>query len=673
MSRETTQTQQKPSTSHPLIRGGILQRKCVSCGQHGIAQGECQSCKKMGLQRKLTIGASNDPLEREADRIADQVMAAPIHSEVGGTPPRIQRFTGQTDGQANMTAPASVDRVLSSPGKPLEPGLQQDMGQRFGHDFSQVRVYTDTAAERSARDVDANAYTVGHNIVFGAGRFAPETHEGRRLIAHELTHVVQQTGLDGIRVGQSNGTRGLFPSSRAAQATVSSRQPVTVNGTTRAYLARAPLTTAAGSGAVAQTRAQEIQRIFRPELSLGEVMGIIESIRPSESASGLYTLVRGREVLTITQDEYNKIRASAQKTLLDGLRKVRTKTEDAQLQYDAQHKIDEDQWIVSGAVRFFGGIDDPGGSIRQNVLFATYYAAAAQAFIERGQLVRGAEFFAKSEIFATTAKKTSQAYVDNLISTAETTVTVLEVTAVTAAATVVVIGAILAAPAVIAAAQAAPLVVALGTGAVSTAPVVAVEAAAVAVPATAAAVAVPATAAAVAVPAAAAAVAVPAAAAAVAVPATAAASTLSTAALATAGLAVASTTLSSDSPKPVAAEKEGGKRKKPAPTNTMRFQVQWGTGQGGPTFALPAVAPANPGVTTAQAVATLWATVWQVTPAAARTAAEPAAVAQQAWILNRPPNGIGPGVIKRSEYFPYLRYRDARVDVENLRGQNLKM
>ena len=67
------------------------------------------------------------------------------------------------------------------------------MEQRFGHDFSRVRVHSGPAAEQSAREVNANAYTVSHDIVFGAGRFAPSTPEGRRLIAHELTHVVQQT------------------------------------------------------------------------------------------------------------------------------------------------------------------------------------------------------------------------------------------------------------------------------------------------------------------------------------------------------------------------------------------------------------------------------------------------------------------------------------------------
>lgn len=145
------------------------------------------------LQKQLSIGATNDPLELEADRVADQVMAAPAKSVVSATPPHIQRFTAQTTKQTDMVAPTSVDRVLSSPGQPLDPVLQQDMGQRFGHDFSHVRVHTDGAAARSAQDVNANAYTVGHNIVFGNGQFAPETHGGRRLVAHELTHVVQQS------------------------------------------------------------------------------------------------------------------------------------------------------------------------------------------------------------------------------------------------------------------------------------------------------------------------------------------------------------------------------------------------------------------------------------------------------------------------------------------------
>lgn len=144
------------------------------------------------MQRKLAIGASNDPLEQEADWVAGQVLAAPAHSAVSSLPPRIQRYTGQAATDVGA-APASVGHVLFSPGRPLDPALQQDMEQRFGHDFSRVRIHSGEAAEQSAQDVNANAYTVGHHIVFGAGRYAPHSFSGRKLLAHELTHVVQQS------------------------------------------------------------------------------------------------------------------------------------------------------------------------------------------------------------------------------------------------------------------------------------------------------------------------------------------------------------------------------------------------------------------------------------------------------------------------------------------------
>jgi len=130
----TTQQRTTPKPFFP-VRASILQRKCA-CGNHTTTGGECADCvqKKMGLQRKLTIGASNDPLEQEADRIADQVMAAPGHSAVNSTPVKIQRFTGNLSGQT-AEAPASVERVLASPGRLLEPTLRQDMEGRFGYDF----------------------------------------------------------------------------------------------------------------------------------------------------------------------------------------------------------------------------------------------------------------------------------------------------------------------------------------------------------------------------------------------------------------------------------------------------------------------------------------------------------------------------------------------------------
>ena len=160
------------------------------------------------IQAKLAVNAPGDIYEQEADRVADQLMAMPAHTANSGAPPLIQRYSGQAT-ESTSTAPASVDRVLASSGRPLEPALRRDMEGRFGHDFSRVRVHSGGAAEQSAQDVNAYAYTVGHDIVFGASRFAPVTNEGRRLIAHELTHVVQQTTSEGVCVGQGSGIGDL--------------------------------------------------------------------------------------------------------------------------------------------------------------------------------------------------------------------------------------------------------------------------------------------------------------------------------------------------------------------------------------------------------------------------------------------------------------------------------
>jgi len=143
------------------------------------------------LQTKLAISTPGDEYEQEADRISEQVMATPTHHAASGAPLHIQRVAEQPIGPAEAV-PASVNQTLATSGRPLEPALRQDMEQRFGHDFSGVRLHTGEAAEQSAQDVNAQAYTVGQDIVFGAGRFAPAVHEGRRLLAHELTHVVQQ-------------------------------------------------------------------------------------------------------------------------------------------------------------------------------------------------------------------------------------------------------------------------------------------------------------------------------------------------------------------------------------------------------------------------------------------------------------------------------------------------
>jgi Domain of unknown function (DUF4157) len=99
-----------------------------------------------------------------------------------------------TDGDERDARTSPVHDVVGSRGTPLDPATRADMEAAVGHDFGDVEVHTDARAAESARSVQAHAYTVGNHVVFGEGRYRPETPEGRHTLAHELTHVVQQSG-----------------------------------------------------------------------------------------------------------------------------------------------------------------------------------------------------------------------------------------------------------------------------------------------------------------------------------------------------------------------------------------------------------------------------------------------------------------------------------------------
>ncbi len=133
---------------------------------------------------------------------------------------------------ANTTTPASippiVHQVAASPGEVLDPSTRAFMEPRFGHDFGQVRVHTDARAAEAAHAVGALAYTTGSHVVFGAQQYAPTTHDGQRLIAHELAHVVQQSrGPSSIQRSAIAPAGGrLEQEAREAASAVLANQPV---------------------------------------------------------------------------------------------------------------------------------------------------------------------------------------------------------------------------------------------------------------------------------------------------------------------------------------------------------------------------------------------------------------------------------------------------------------
>ncbi len=214
-----------------LIDGPFIQRKAgCACG------GDCPRCEsrsKPAHQTKLKVSTPGDHYEQEADRVAEQVMRMPDSARGTGigmaqsSPLQLQRKcasceseqkgkeeeeTLQRKEQTGHTLPAPLTAgaqaqvaELRGGGQPLPASERAFFEPRFGRDFSRVRIHTDARAAESARSVNALAYTIGPDIVFGAGQFAPEASGGRRLLAHELQHVLQQGAAETVRRQEGEG------------------------------------------------------------------------------------------------------------------------------------------------------------------------------------------------------------------------------------------------------------------------------------------------------------------------------------------------------------------------------------------------------------------------------------------------------------------------------------
>jgi len=192
--------------------------------------------RRRGIQAKLAVSTPDDHFELEANRVADQVMrmasaGAAARPNAGANIPSIQRMCDECEEElqrteANNSAPLMTSTVESqigsmrSGGKPLSPQTRSFFEPRFGRDFSAVRVHSDASAAATAESVNALAYTHGQHIVFGAGQYQPDTSGGQKLLAHELTHVVQQGATRSTPVVQRQSRLSDAPPGLSARCTL---------------------------------------------------------------------------------------------------------------------------------------------------------------------------------------------------------------------------------------------------------------------------------------------------------------------------------------------------------------------------------------------------------------------------------------------------------------------
>src|SRR5690554_2004677 len=186
------------------------------------------------IQPKLKINPPNDIYEKEADSVAEKVMRMPetkmkslffqpkqfpltqIQRECASCESKEKLYRkgdreeeeenvqmkGESGESGSRTAPSIVHDAINSPGQPLDKETKNFMESRFGYEFGRVQVHNDPMAHQSAEDIDAKAYTYGIHLVFGKGHYNPGSYSGKELIAHELTHTVQQENYQGNRTIQ---------------------------------------------------------------------------------------------------------------------------------------------------------------------------------------------------------------------------------------------------------------------------------------------------------------------------------------------------------------------------------------------------------------------------------------------------------------------------------------
>jgi hypothetical protein len=210
----------------------IPRKASCACG------GGCPNCQAKSSD--LKVSQPNDPAEIEADRIADKVMRMPIGQpasvksdapvsagihrkswQPGEEGPMLRKADKSTGGPVNSGRPSHVSSAISSGGQSLDSQTRAFFEPRLGHDLSEIRIHTGVSAENSAEAVNARAYTIGSDIVFARNEYQPANEGGKRLLAHEIAHVVQQR----------SGRVDKLHRTPAKQVSCASHTPLVIPGT----------------------------------------------------------------------------------------------------------------------------------------------------------------------------------------------------------------------------------------------------------------------------------------------------------------------------------------------------------------------------------------------------------------------------------------------------------
>lgn len=323
--------------------------------------------------------------------------------------------------------PPIVDEVLESgTGHPLDAKTRSFMESRFGQDFSKVRVHRDEKATASAQALDAAAYAVGQDVVFGAERYAPHTVAGRRLLAHELAHVLQQTrgfalgsALEGAEAEATHVAERVV---QRSSARVWSGVPVGVQRQTVAEEARIVQQSTTAAHVVQQYGGSATDVLEKQVRAL-------ENAAPVSGYPGLFALtVEGRTV-QIPQEQLDRVRGEVHRALAAGVRRVDSRIAGGLAGHRYMKQIRKEQWFVGSISDVLGGVSLPPLSIWDAPSAQVEAARAALAANRFGEV---AATLSRAEASSQKANREYRGYVEGTISGAGSAVTALQVTRDTA-------------------------------------------------------------------------------------------------------------------------------------------------------------------------------------------------------------------------------------------------